>query len=376
MPEVRERIAGESFNGVTVLARGAAGIHGAKGIMRKSIRRGQVRLLAHDMSDPKHLELLTQGREAWNAWREANPAIAPFLRSAHLEGRDLTGYDLHDAYLRRARLNGACLDRCRLREANLSGASLEKASLVEAEMAGANLRAARLRGANLREADLKSAILVDTDLRDADLSGAQVYGISAWEVRLEGARQRELVVTRPGQPRITVDDLEIAQFIYVLLNHRKLRDVFNTTTERGVLILGRFLDGGLDTLRAVAERLRAMGYVPILFDFDRPHQRTNTETVLTLAGLSSFAVADLSGPSVGKELEAIVKAVILPVVPIIEKSRSAASMVADLAVHEHFLFPPLEFESTDDLIAQIPARVVEPARAFLERHRRKLSAIL
>ncbi|MCC7546274.1 MAG: pentapeptide repeat-containing protein [Burkholderiales bacterium] len=328
------------------------------------------------MSDPVHLELLGQGREAWNAWRAAHPGIAPFLRSARLEGRDLAGYDLHDAYLRRAHLDGARLDGCRLREANLSGASLQRASLVEAEMAGVNLRAARLRGANLRAADLKSAILVDTDLRDADLSRAQVYGISAWEVRLDGARQSELVVTRPDQPRITVDDLEVAQFIYVLLNHRKLRDVFDTTTERGVLILGRFQDGGLDTLRAVASSLRGMGYVPILFDFDRPRQRTYTETVLTLAGLSSFAVADLSGPSVGKELEAIVKAVMLPVVPIIERSRSAASMTKDLAMHDHFLYPPVEFESTEDLVAQIPARVIAPARAFLERHGQKLRALL
>jgi uncharacterized protein YjbI with pentapeptide repeats len=327
------------------------------------------------MSDPHHLDQLLQGKDAWNAWRAAQPGIVPFLRSAPLQGRDLSGYDLHDAYLRRAHLQGARLDRCRLREANLSGAQLERASLVEADMAGVNLRAARMRGADLRGADLKSAILVNTDLREATLTGAQVYGISAWEVRLDGAEQSELLVTRPDQPRITVDDLEVAQFIYVLLNHRKLREVFNTTTERGVLILGRFQDGGLETLRAIAAHLRSMAYVPIIFDFDRPAQRTYTETVLTLAGLSSFAIADLSGPSVAKELEAIVKSVTMPVIPIIETNRASAAMVKDLAVHEHFFYPPMEFGSTADLLAQLPARVIEPARAYLERHRQKLQAI-
>ncbi len=86
-------------------------------------------------------------------------------------------------------------------------------------MAGVNLRAASMHGANLCSADLKSAILVNADLRNATLNGAKVYGISAWEVNLEGAEQQALIVTRPGQPRVTSDDLEVAQFIYVLLNH-------------------------------------------------------------------------------------------------------------------------------------------------------------
>ncbi|MBN1668547.1 MAG: pentapeptide repeat-containing protein, partial [Anaerolineales bacterium] len=195
------------------------------------------------MPDPNHFEILKNGCEAWNAWRKAHPNTVPQLRSARLDGYDLSGFDLHDAYLRKAYLTGARLDGCQLREANLSAARLEGASLVRAEMAGVNLRAARMRGADLRHANLKSAILVNTDLRQARLNHAQVYGISAWEVLLDGAEQQDLVVTRPGQPLITTDDLEVAQFIYVLLNHQKLRQVFNTTTQRGVLILGRFGGG-------------------------------------------------------------------------------------------------------------------------------------
>jgi len=327
------------------------------------------------MPNQEHIELLMQGRDVWNAWRKANPDTVPFLRSARLDGRDLTGYDLHDAYLRRAHLKGARLDGCRLREANLSGAELEGASLVEAEMAGVNLRAARMQGADLHGADLKSAILVNTDLRNANLSGAHVYGISAWEVSLEGARQQDLVVTRPGQPRVTTDDLEVAQFIYVLLNHQKLREVFNTTTQRGVFILGRFGGGGLEVLRAVADKLREMGYLPIIFDFERPRQRTYTETVMTLAGLCSFVIVDLSGPSVPQELQATVSALRMPFVSVIEKGHHPNSMVKDFIELDYFFYPPIEFEAIEELLEQLPEKAILPAKAYLDRRRKKLEEI-
>lgn len=328
------------------------------------------------MPNPDHLALLDQGRDAWNAWRQANPDLPPQLRSARLDGRDLSGFDLHDAYLRRAHLKGAHLDGCKLREANLSGADLEGASLVKAEMAGANLRAAKMQGADLTEADLKSAILVSTDLSHARLNGAQVYGIAAWEVTLDGTEQRDLLVTRPDQPRITTDDLEVAQFIYVLLNHQKLRDVFNTTTQRGVLILGRFGGGGLDVLRAVADCLRQHSLVPIIFDFERPRQRNYTETVITLAGLCSFIIVDLSGPSVPQELQAIVAATLrMPLVPIVEEGCKPAAMLADFQELDYFLGPPLRFANIPALVAQIPERAIAPAQAWLEQRRNKLKAI-
>ena len=327
------------------------------------------------MPNQEHMELLAQGKDVWNAWRKANPDTMPLLRSARLEGRDLSGYDLHDAYLRRAHLDGARLDGCKLREANLSGAQLGKASLVEAEMAGVNLRAANLRGADLRNADLKSAVLVNADLRDSKLNGAHVYGISAWEVNLENAEQRDLVVTRPGQPRVTADDLEVAQLIYVLLNHRKLRAVFNATTERGVLILGRFGGGGLEVLRAVAGKLREMSYLPIIFDFERIQQRTYTETVITVAGLCGFVIVDLSGPSVPQELQATVEKLRIPFVPILEAGGQPYSMVKDFAELDYFFYPPIEFANIEDLLAQIPDKAIAPARAYLDRRREKLKAI-
>ena len=56
---------------------------------------------------------------------------------------------------------------------------------------------------------------MQTHLENADLSGCHVYGISAWDVHLDGAKQTGLVITPEGTAEITVDDLEVAQFIYL-----------------------------------------------------------------------------------------------------------------------------------------------------------------
>jgi hypothetical protein len=66
---------------------------------------------------------------------------------------------------------------------------------------------------------------VDTDLTDVDLTGCHIYGISAWNLKLERAKQQNLVITPENEPEITVDNIEVAQFIYLLLHNDKIRDV-------------------------------------------------------------------------------------------------------------------------------------------------------
>jgi uncharacterized protein YjbI with pentapeptide repeats len=55
---------------------------------------------------------------------------------------------------------------------------------------------------------------VDTDLTKADLTGCRIYGVSAWNLKLEGAKQQNLIITSESEPVITVDNIEVAQFVY------------------------------------------------------------------------------------------------------------------------------------------------------------------
>src|SRR6266566_1509282 len=251
----------------------------------------------NSMANQEHLDLLKQGVACWNAWRAKNPTIPPDLKRAELARIDLPKANLSDTYL-----NEAILSQAHLREANLVGADLSKADLRQATLCYANLTWANLCGANLTEANLSqanlnNAILVRTNLQSANLTACSIYGVSIWDIQLEGVIQANLIITLPGAPTITVDDLEVAQFIYLLLNNKKIRDVIDTITSKVVLILGRFTLERKTILDALREELRKYNYLPIVFDFDKPASRDLTETVITLAHLSRFIIVDLTDPS-------------------------------------------------------------------------------
>jgi hypothetical protein len=116
-----------------------------------------------------------------------------------------------------------------------------------------------------------------------------------------------LVITDNYEPTVTVDNIEVAQFTYLLLNNQKVRDVIDTITSKAVLILGRFTDERKAVLYAIREELRKRNYLPILFDFDKPTSQTTDETITLLARMSRFVIADISdAKSVLQELRAIV----------------------------------------------------------------------
>src|SRR5262249_54074120 len=157
--------------------------------------------------------------------------------------------------------------------------------------------------------------------------------ISAWKVDLRGSKQQRLVITEKDELVITVDDLEVAQFIYLLLHNEKMRSVIDTVTSKAVLLLGRFTPARKAVLDAIHVELRNRGYLPILFDFDKPINRTVTETVLTLAALSRFVIADLTdAASLPQELSAIAFSPLqnVAVQPVILRGSREWSMFVDL----------------------------------------------
>jgi uncharacterized protein YjbI with pentapeptide repeats len=318
------------------------------------------------MADPSQLDLIREGVEAWNQWRLENHAVRPDLHEAdlrganliqanltganlseadlhvanlyganlygaELRGADLRGanfckadlhgarlstVDLYSAYLDGANLFGANLFGAHLTRANLSGVYLLFANLTAADLAGANLRHAIVKGVNLTEADLTGAdlkkanltgaILVRTNLERATLTGALVYGASVWDANLTGCNQTSLVITPHNEPEITVDDLEVAQFIYLLLNNDRLRKVIDTVTSKVVLILGRFTSQRYAVLDTLREELRKRNYLPVLFDFPKSPNQTTDETIATLAGMARFVIADLTdAKSILQELRGI-----------------------------------------------------------------------
>jgi hypothetical protein len=184
-----------------------------------------------------------------------------------------------------------------------------------------------------------------------------------------------LIITPKYKAIVKVDDIQVAQFIYLLLEYKNLRNVLNAVTKRGVLILGRFGGGGLVVLRALGDALRQSGYLPMIFEFARPEDRDYTETVQTLAGVARFVVVDLSGPSVPNELRATVPNLDIPFVPILEKGRRKYAMFVDLFKYDWVLRPIVEFDSPTALIQQLQEKIVTPAEKRIETRQAKLKEL-
>jgi hypothetical protein len=268
------------------------------------------------MANQEQLDILRQGIEIWNQWRKEHADI-----KIDLSGADLSGADLFDA--------------------DLSHANLSRA--------------------NLSDANIEGSVLVETNLTGATLTRCSIYGISAWNVTLEGATQDNLIITRSYEPTITVDNLKVAQFIYLLLNNKEIREAIDTIAKKAVLILGRFTPERKAVLDALREALRTHGYLPILFDFDKPSSQDLTETVSTLAHLSRFIIADLTEPSsIPKELEAIVPTLAVPVQPLLEGSTRPYAMFKDYWKYQ-WVLEVYRYDGLEELLASLKERVIEPA---------------
>jgi uncharacterized protein YjbI with pentapeptide repeats len=157
---------------------------------------------------------LTQANLRWALMVDTN------LTQADLSWASLVQADLSGAVLTGALLYGAVLSGAKLRAANLSNVDLRRASLEDAD----------LRGADLTQTNLEKTSLVKADFTNTDLSGCRIHGVSAWDLKLEGAKQESLIITPRYEPEITVDNIEVAQFVYLLLHNEKIRNVIDTVT--------------------------------------------------------------------------------------------------------------------------------------------------
>jgi hypothetical protein len=305
------------------------------------------------MANSDHLGILNRGVLEWNSWRQRD-GTRPDLTQADFRDKDLTGIDF-----RMANLTETDFCNTDLTDALLQGANLLRADFFHA----------KLIRANLSSASLLSAIFVETDLTDAILDGSAVYGAAVWKVKLsDQSGQHNLIVTPEGEPTITVDNLEIAQFIYLLLNNKKLRHVIDTITSKVVLILGRFTADRKALLDAIRDELRKHNYLPVLFDFDKPANLDLTETISLLAKMSRFIIVDLTDPrSVPHELATVVPELrSVPIRPIVLKSQTEYGMFRDFLTLRHVM-KPFRYRNERHLLASLEQKVISPAEKLVER---------
>ncbi len=321
------------------------------------------------------------------------------LSQTDLAGANLNGADLSGAFLIRSNLSGASLMGACLKGANLGQASLFRAKLVkavlreasffksdlteadlsEADLEGANFQGAVLEGTNLRAAKAANAnfcfaTLLRTNLEGAVLDHCAVYGTSLWEANLTGSFQRDLDIMPAQEPVLSVDRLQMAQLVGLLLHHEKARYDVVSITLNTVLVIGRFAEERKPVLEAIKDSLRSGGYSPLVLDFHLPGSGDKNELVKTLGRMSRFVVADLTGDRrIAATLDAVVHFLpAIPIQPIGEAGKEET--VPDSHYHKYrWVLPFWGFRDPEDLAARFGPEVVAPAERKAVEIRQKMS---
>ena len=295
------------------------------------------------MANEEHIKKLKSEIKQWNEWRNENPKLCPNLRSVNFvseftneneiynlprfEGYDFSNLDLNQASLRNGFYIDCCFDGSQILYADLVDAYFQSCSFKNVNMRATRIGSATFNncvfedsdlsycsaegtsfsGSKLVNTKLENIRFVSNDFTETKLSGCFVYGISSWDLNLKNSVQENLIITKEDQPMITVDNIELAQFLYLIINNSKLRNVIDTITSKVVLILGNFSPERKIVLDEIRKRLRDYNFIPVIFDFEKPSSRNLTETIFTLTNMARFVIADLSSArSIGHELSAVV----------------------------------------------------------------------
>lgn len=291
------------------------------------------------------------------------------FNEANLYKASLKNADLNGAHFKNAKLRDTDLSNADLGGADLSGACLENANLRNANLSNANLNNTNLNNAKLNGAHLNFSALVDAKLLGADLTDCNIYGISVWNISTdESTKQKNLIITKPDEPTITVDNLEVAQFIYLLLNNQKIRNVIDTITSKVVLILGRFTKERKPVLDAIREKIRQYNYTPVMFDFDKPISRSFIETVSVLAHMAKFVIADFTEPKIVlQEAEHLVPDLAIPFAPIFLKDSGFEPVtLCDLRKGRTTVLDTFCYTNLDDLLIHLEEKVIKKAEKMAE----------
>ena len=122
-----------------------------------------------------------------------------------------------------------------------------------------------------------------------------------------------------------------------------------------------------EVLDSIGDKLRELGFVPIIFDFEGSNNRDFTETIKILAGLSLFVIADITNPkSSPLELQASIPEYKIPFVTILKNGEEPFSMFKDLTMFDWVLKPVITYSTRQELIDGLELVVIKPA---IQKHK-------
>ncbi|HMG15824.1 MAG TPA: pentapeptide repeat-containing protein [Saprospiraceae bacterium] len=279
-------------------------------------------------------QIILKGALKWSLWRKNNPGSLYFNRpnwyqcldsnglnikgqnQLNFSGIDLSGSTIYDAFAEGINFSAGIFMDTSFEEGDFSRANFSNAIFINTKFNKTILTDANFNGASFVNCNLNRVNLTNAQFCLKEIRETVIYGISVWDLHTcDSMIQSKLIIEKTyelysdlikkGIVPLMVDDIELAQFIYYMTDHKKMRNTINILNSKGVLLLGQFKNGGMERLYKLQEWLQKKDYMPMIFDFARPDNLDLTETIVTMAGLSKFIIADLSGGSVPQELYAI-----------------------------------------------------------------------
>lgn len=207
------------------------------------------------MANPEHVEILKQGVEVWNKWREDQPTIFGIEKIA-IKGLDLTGANFQGCFftdcafakcnLSKANLSNAGLDECDLFDVNMEevsfletklsscwfvrgkgeSADFYNAQLSNVEFLDCNLHRANFMNAKLEGVGYKDCKLDEIILFDADLKGVKIEGCSLARGEFDFSKSSDIVCRSSNLSGAMFDQarLEDGLFMAVVMKNASLKE--------------------------------------------------------------------------------------------------------------------------------------------------------
>ena len=285
------------------------------------------------------------------------------LEKAIIMEADLTGSHFWLANCDSARFNGTILIDANFREADLQYADFRGVNLAHVNLSKADLRKANLSGTSITE-----TILCEANLEGADLSRARIYGVSAWNVRTDDeTKQNDLVITRDDEPRMTVDNIKVAQFIHLIINNEQISDIIDTVATKAVLILGSFSHKQMPIIQAIQDKMRSVGYLPMTLDFEAPRLKNWLETVQILAHMCRFVIVDMTVKGLVLVELGVLPQISAPIQPILAADELVVGPAGVMFERCRKVFPTHRYKDSVELLRSLEEKLIPDIDEYLKK---------
>lgn len=254
---------------------------------------------------------------------------------------------------------------CDLSKSTLDGLLAKDAKFKSCSFVQSNMIAAIFVGSSFLDCRLDYAIACKCDFSSATIVACSIFGVSIWGSITDSTMQKNLII-RGGAYNIIVNSLDYSFFLFQCMKNANFRKYFESTSEKLVLILGRFTDERMEVINAVRGALVSEGLIPVVFDFEKPDTQDLSEVVLSLALIARLTIVDLSDPKCAPhEIATIAPNVNSPIASLIEAGQRPYAMFSDMLKRYPWVLDPHSYTSVQDVGQIVKGKLLPQCEAYI-----------